>query len=73
MRLLYEFFKDQSKLTVGKLSYIYKGSSGSPVINSRGKVVGIVFASLDKQNKEGPATGFAISVDSLKKKLQEQF
>lgn len=52
-------------------SYINKGSSGSPVINMEGKVVGIIFAVLEaSQNDEtGKTTGFAISVDSLKQRL----
>ncbi|HHT64209.1 MAG: S1C family serine protease [Bacillota bacterium] len=53
-------------------SSIYKGSSGSPVINSQGEVIGIVFAVLESaRNKDnGESTGLAISVESLKKKLR---
>ncbi|MGI6685162.1 MAG: S1C family serine protease [Bacillota bacterium] len=53
-------------------SFIYKGSSGSPVINSQGEVIGIVFAVLESaQNKDnGESTGLAISVESLKKKFR---
>ncbi|MEL7565772.1 MAG: trypsin-like peptidase domain-containing protein [Dehalobacterium sp.] len=49
--------------------YIYKGNSGSPVINNQGKVVGIVFAVSASQNNNEKVTGYAISVDSLNNRL----
>ncbi|MGI6712418.1 MAG: S1C family serine protease [Bacillota bacterium] len=52
--------------------YIDKGSSGSPVINSQGKVVGIIFAVLEASQDSGAekVMGFAVPVESLKKRLK---
>lgn len=50
-------------------SYIYKGSSGSPVINSQGDVVGIIFAVLELENDKNKTTGLAIPITSLQERL----
>ena len=53
--------------------YINQGSSGSPVINAQGKVVGIVFAVQDSASDKasGRTTGYAVAVDSLQKRLAD--
>ena len=45
---------------------IYKGNSGSPVISSKGDVIGVVFA----KSTEDPI-GYAIPIEKVLEKLPE--
>jgi S1-C subfamily serine protease len=48
-------------------TYVQHGSSGSPVLNAQGDVVGIVFAmdEGDRDEESGSTTAYAVTVDSL--------
>jgi serine protease Do len=50
---------------------IYKGNSGSPVINEQGKVIAVVFATTTiNHNNQSQKVGLAIPIDYLQKYIQ---
>lgn len=62
--------RDWAEPVIKISGFIYKGNSGSPVINQKGQVVGIIFAVLETgETGEEQVTGLAISSDSLQKRL----
>lgn len=51
---------------------VYPGHSGSPLINERGEVDGVVFAmKVDKKNNRITAIGWAIPINPIKEKFRE--
>ncbi|CAH0122450.1 MULTISPECIES: S1C family serine protease [unclassified Paenibacillus] len=53
---------------------IYKGNSGSPVINGNGKVIAVVFAtSKIEREEESINVGLAVPVEHMREYIEEQF
>lgn len=65
------FVSDEKKQRVAVYGAIYKGNSGSPVINDRGHVIGIVFASATTSDqKKDEVMGLLIPAEVIRQAVE---
>lgn len=50
---------------------VYKGNSGSPIINSEGSVIGVLFASSDQTGEDDQTVGFVIPAREIERLLED--